>query len=123
MNRKTLPITEALEKQSVNGIDAAGVLERELRKMVDSLKAELTEEIAELRQIARVLADQAADRDRPADEKPLMDLKEVKDLTGYSESTIQRRIDAGEFPPPITEKGKKKKWLRRDVMKAIQGGW
>ena len=124
---KTLPIAEALKERSIQAIDATGIIERELRSFAKDLKAELREQIETellepLRAVARVLADQAADRDRPPEEKPLMDLKELKALLNWSESKIRREIEAGRFPKPVTPKGKKQQWKRKDVMRTIQGG-
>ncbi len=83
-----LPIAEALKERSIQAIDATSIIERELRTFAKELKAELQEQIETelLRTVARVLVDQAADRDQPPDEKPLMELKKLKTLLNWSES-------------------------------------
>ena len=37
----------------------------------------------------------------PEPQRRVMRCKEVLEITGYSRSTIFRRIDAGEFPAPV----------------------
>lgn len=51
-------------------------------------------------------------------QKQLLTIKEVQQLTGFSRTTIYKLFKNGEFPPPL-KFGRSSRWNAGDVMKAI----
>ena len=52
------------------------------------------------------------------DEK-LMSIKEVKDITTLSHTTIYKLIKRGEFPAPLKITGKSSAWLYSEIIEWI----
>ena len=45
----------------------------------------------------------------------LLKIQTVMGVTGYSESTIRRRVAAGEFPAPVKDGARCTRWVAGDV--------
>ncbi len=52
---------------------------------------------------------------------PLLNLDEVAGLLQISTRTVERKLAAGEFPPPIRISATRSRWLRTDVDAWLEG--
>ena len=75
----------------------------------------------EIEAVAEKIADAVARRlEQAAERKVLLNYKDVEKITGLSQPTIRKMINAGTFPKPITgtgARGSDVRFLRSDIEK------